>query len=454
MKFKNTKFLAKANIKGNPKSTMITVSTCFLVILMTLVSCYTIATTQAVDNYKHDYRARALELDPWTRTLDKKAIEEISNVSHVQSVVELKGLRNYYFNITNISGNNDKSKKAKNQLISKESAVDIWGLIGNEKREVIQGQNLEETPEFSCIIPSLFNPTGNEEDSDKVEYIDVENLIGKTITVKGYNDSLSFMYNYSGDENGNKWLELPAVEFKLKIVGVYYCAPTGFSYDDTALVSEKTAKLIQQISLKAGGYDLSSKDNEVTKWWNTPKLHTHYVVVDNYENIPNVYNEITNLGYCCSDEPEIMISDSITLMANLFKNIGVLLVCVLTVFTVMVLANSAINSLKKRKSEFGLMKAMGYKNRQIFFCLFYEQISLTIKAFILGGLLSSIFILIMNFVNSQKSYIERLYIIDWSTYLIFLSISLVIAVFVPLLCQVILLRRLNKIQPKDAMNNT
>ena len=58
----------------------------------------------------------------------------------------------------------------------------------------------------------------------------------------------------------------------------------------------------------------------------------------------------------------------------------------------------------------------------------------------------------MNFMFNHDTYINRLYVVNWTDYLIFLAVSLALAVVVPLICQLISLCKINKIQPKDAMN--
>jgi ABC-type antimicrobial peptide transport system permease subunit len=98
------------------------------------------------------------------------------------------------------------------------------------------------------------------------------------------------------------------------------------------------------------------------------------------------------------------------------------------------------------------MKAIGYKNTQIFVGLCYEQLYLTLKGFIFGGTFSAILIAVTNYIFRHKSYMNMIYIIDWKLFFTYLGISLAIAIIIPLLCQIVLLKKLKKIQPKDAMS--
>ena len=117
------------------------------------------------------------------------------------------------------------------------------------------------------------------------------------------------------------------------------------------------------------------------------------------------------------------------------------------------LVQFSITSFNERKSYIGLLKAVGYKNRQIFTCLCYEQFSLTLIAFLIGGSFSAVLVAITNHIFKHGSYQTLVYIIDWKMFLTYLCVSLAISVLIPFVCQLIALKRLTKIQPKDAMNN-
>jgi ABC-type antimicrobial peptide transport system permease subunit len=84
--------------------------------------------------------------------------------------------------------------------------------------------------------------------------------------------------------------------------------------------------------------------------------------------------------------------------------------------------------------------------------MYFEQLILTIRGCAIGAVISALVIAVMNFMFNHDTYINRLYVVNWTDYLIFLAVSLALAVVVPLICQLISLCKINKIQPKDAMN--
>ncbi len=455
MKLTNIRFFATANSKGNSKNSIIKVLMILLVISVSLIPSFTLTVASAVNEYKNDFRARCLELDPWLKELTDDILDSVRNINHVQEVDMLKGMRSQLFSINQVTDNNGICEEWQKEIEERNAAVQALSLIGSEKMSVIAGKDLDESPSFCCIIPSLFYPFEDTENYNNLEYIDGESLIGKTLTVTA-NDGEYYetLYNYfDGEQGGNEWIRPAALEYKLKIVGVYYASPTANGYFDSIYVSEETGRLIQETELEAGGYDLNSDETLVEKWWNTPSLRTHYVIVDDYDNIPYVYNEISKLGLVCADNPELGIKESVLIISKILSVASVILLIAPSILLVIVLIQSTASNLKKRRGEIGLMKALGYSDKNIFFCLCYEQLILTLKGFFMGGIISLIILAISNFYNNHTSYVNRLYIVDWSDFLTLLSISLAVSVVIPVACQLIALKRLSKIQPKDAMNN-
>ncbi len=456
MKYSYYRFLSKANIKGNKKSHAVIALMCVLVIACTVISCFTLVTQNAVNKYKDDYRARSLELDPWLLPITDAALEAISNIEHVESVADTTGFRSIcMFDIIDINSEKESSNKVDEEIKSKEALVYVCGLIGDEEKTVIAGDSLENSPEFSCIVPSLFYPFQDENNLnyENIDYIDGTSLIGKTISLKGYNGDVCIRYNYSdGVVSGNDDALLPSPEYKLKIVGTYYCSPTTSGSFQDIYVSRETDLKMTEMALKSSGIDLSSDESKLAKWWNESSLHSYFVVADDYNNLSYVYNTISEMGYEIANSPEQLIKDSTVLMANLFGTVGLFLIFALFILAVITLVQSSISSVNERKSYIGLLKAIGYKNRQIFVCMCYEQLSLTLKGFLVGGFLSTAFIAFTNFVFRHGAYQGLLYIIDWRLFLFFICISLAISIIIPLICQVILIKKLTDIQPINAMS--
>ena len=448
MKLTNVNFLAKANAKVNKNEKGIKIISALLVISLTLISSFSIVVTKAVDEYKEDFRARTLEVAPVLSELDENVIESIKNTEHVVDIFPLEGIRQDLFDIKGTSSTEFQNRLEKDE----DSYLDIWSLLGDEKRSVIAGKTLEDSPAFSCIVPSDFYPFEVDDENENPDYIKGESLIGETITVKASSDYLFEVYNYRfGDGGENTSLELPAIEYKLKVVGTYYLSPTEYGNYDSVFISGETAKKILDDALAKGGYK-KDDSTEVGKWWSDLSLRTHYVLVDDYENIESVYNALTDMNVCCANDPELGIQSSIINASNIFRFASVFLIIATFLLSVITIIQSTTNALSLRKSDIGLLKAIGYKNSQIFACLYCEQLRVTFTGFAVGTIISVVITVVSNLFFSNRNYIDRLYIINWGTFGILLAIAFLIVTIVPLICQLIALHKLNKIQPKDAMN--
>ncbi len=455
MKYSYIRLLSKANIKGNKKSNAVIVLMCLLVIACTVISCFTAVTAQALNEYKKDYRARSLELDPWLLPLTDDAISSIENVEHVSSVDDIAGFRGVcMFSILDVDNENGSPDKIDEKIKDENTTVYICGLIGDEEKTITAGKNLDDSPIFSCIVPSIFYPFELENSNyEDLDYIDGTTMIGKTITVKGYNDNVSVIYNYREDTVSSNTDEvLPSPEYKLKIVGTYYCTPAKSGYFGDIFVSRETDLKMTEMALESAGVDLSANESKLSRWWNDSSLHSYYVVADDFDNLPYIFNEVSRMGYSIANSPEQLINDSTVLMANLFGTVGVFLIFALLILTVIMLVQSSVSSVNERKSYIGLLKAIGYKNRQIFACMCYEQLSLTLKGFLIGGTLSAALVALTNYIFVHGEYQTLVYIIDWRLFLLFVCVSLATSIIIPLICQVILIKKLTDIQPINVMN--
>lgn len=454
MKNSSIRFLSKANTKRNKKSNAVIVLICLLTIACTVISSFTITTENAVKQYKSDYKARAIELEPWSAPITDETISAIKNLDHVESVDDTTGLRGVCrFDITDIDGESLQPNEIDRQIKEKDSFVYVCGLIGDEKKTIVAGESLEDSPVFSCIVPSLFYPfEADNPNYENLDYIDGTKLIGKTLTVKGFNDEIDITYNYMNSSgSGNTDAVYPSPEFQLKIVGTYFCsrATSGAFWD--IFVSRETDLLMTQMTLENAGVDLSSGESDIAKWWNDSTLHSYFVVSDDYGSLTDIYNKVSEMGYSIGNLPEFSLSDSTVLMANLFGSVGRIFIAFVFILAVIILIQSSASAVNGRKSDIGLLKTLGYKDRQIFACLCYEQLSLTLKGFCIGGILSAAITAMTNFIFRHKSYQELLYIIDWKLFVVCLCVSMAISVIAPLICQILLLKRMTKIQPREAM---
>lgn len=446
MKLRYILFLAKANCKGNRHSGLIVLLVAILVISLTVISSISITLSNGMDEYRNDFRARTIEAYPDNKTFDEITLQTVRNIKHVESVDIEDEMRHQFFSIENISDENGTYDSLQKQFDEKDTIIDVWSLIGGEKRRVVAGKNLEEAPTFSCIIPQLFYPF--DEDvyaTDGLEYLDSESLIGKTLTLLPSGGYFSFDYF---DGTDSKRAEIPSFEVKLTIVGVYYSSPTADGGPSTFYISEETGKeLIKNaVDNSEGGKE------EFESFINHPEYHNIHITVDNFNNIDYVYDELQNMNIYVVEGTELGINPETPLITNLFNILSIFLSTATLLVTFILMLYFSFDAVKNKKEEIGLMKAVGYKNGQIFGIITLEQLLITLKGFTIGVAISATAITVIDLIFSNGSYANRIFIVNPALYLLITAAALLIAVLVPIICEILVLHKLFKIQPKDAMN--
>lgn len=103
------------------------------------------------------------------------------------------------------------------------------------------------------------------------------------------------------------------------------------------------------------------------------------------------------MNVCCADDSELGIQDSIVNASNIFSFASVFLIISTVLLSVIMIIQSTANALSLRKSDIGLLKAIGYKNSQIFACLYCEQLRVTFTRFAVGTIISIIVTAVSNF---------------------------------------------------------
>lgn len=441
MKIQNIHFLAKANLKGNKKTTAVFVTMIILVVSLTFVSSFSYTIQKNVNTYKSNVAARTFYITPFQHKLDEQTIENISKINHIESVFPQLGLREQGYYWTGVSDSVDIQQKIDND----EARISLWTLVGNENKNVVSGKTLDKSPAYSCLVPDSFYPfdlpEGMVQYNSNLDFLDGKSLVGKKLTL--YTKAYEF-WRCNDINLGEDFEYLDEMEIELEVAGVYHLEPTSEGYSNMLLISEKTGKLIEEKAI-------IDYYGEIPEWRTDLSMRDYYIIVDDYDNIDYVRNELAEMNIDYAPYSELGMSDTVFIISNLLTVLSVLLVLSTVILNIINIMQSTVNSIMSRKGEIGLLKAVGYKNGRIFATLYYEQSMLTLKGVLTGGIISALAVFIINFMNVRISLYNELYVIDWNNFFMFFAISVIIAVVVPLICQLICLKKLNKIQPYDAM---
>ena len=446
MKLRDTLFLSRANLKGNRHNNLGVVIIALLCISLTVISLLSFTLSKKMNEYKDDFRARTIEAYPYNRVFDGETLNEIKKIKHVESIDIEDEMRVQFFNIDNIRDSKGTYNDVQYLIDEKDTLISVWSLIGGEKRPVIAGNSLAEAPDFSCIIPHLFYPFEADIYGAKgLEYIDGESLIGKTITLNV--GSAGFNIDFFDGIDGRR-ITIPSFEVELKVVGVYYTSVTADGDPSMVYISEDTGKELIKMAVD----DVYEVNAELTDFINKPEFHNIHITVDDFDNLDEVYNELSEMNVYVVEGTELGINPSTTIISTVFNILSMLVTSSTLIISLIIIFQSSKNVIDNKKSEIGMMKAIGYKDKQIFSYITFEQIIITIRGFIIGVSVSTIVVVIINIINSNGNYASRIYIIDWIDYLVFTVIALAFVVFVPLISELLFLHKLTKIQPREAMS--
>ncbi len=178
----------------------------------------------------------------------------------------------------------------------------------------------------------------------------------------------------------------------------------------------------------------------------------YIVTVDEYDSVSEVKSEIKDLGFESFERG--FMNPSVLTFSSFFSGCATFLIIAIMLLTIINLFLSVHSNLNERKGQIGLMKALGFKTSQIFFSTYMENVLSAFKAFITGSAVSIAAVLGINIFasTSGNSYLIS-YVLPWSDFAILLVIALAVILIIPLICQLIMINMIAKIQPQEAMNS-
>ena len=317
---------------------------------------------------------------------------------------------------------------------------------------VIKGTNLDKSPVMSCILPDTFTYVEYNYEKDELtgrkERIATENLLGKTLSVDlEYNIHL---FKKSGVGYSDDSVNLPKISYQLKVVGIYhYSQSTALDGSPDIVISKETAQKIDQMALD-NAVKNGMKD-DLDDYIDDDQAREYIVTADSIDNINEVIDTLFEKGVNVVGSAGILDESMLTVTA-VFGGVGTFLTVAILLLTVINIFLSVHNNIAERKAEIGLMKAVGYKTSQIFYSMYLENIILAVKSLLIGGALSAAAVLIINLVNSSGDTIQQMYVMPWLSFLILLAIAFGVILVIPLVCLLIMVYNIAKIQPQEAMN--
>ncbi len=463
MRINNNLFLAKANLKGSKKKNTVMVMMILSVISVTLLVGFLGVANNICEgktNYKYCRQVYVFPKSEYEEDgkvgVTEKTINTILETEHVVScekVVLPTTLQFININkITDENGGNISNTTAETNLKKINETIGYQFHDDDLVNKVIKGKGLDETPVMSCILPNKYT---YEEYDDKAgeftgysEEIDTESLLGKTLDVE-YEYSIH-VYKKQGYGYAEDWLTLPKIKYRLKVVGIYYFSPLSSAEETPCVtVSKETAEKIDKMAI-----DNAVKNGmkeQLSDYLNDEYARDYIVTADSIDNIDTVMTTLQEKGigaYVTVGSPD----ESMLAFTGIFGGVGTFLTVAILLLTIINIFLSVHNNIAERKAEIGLMKAVGYKTSQIFYSMYLENIILAVKALLIGGALSAVTVFIINLINKSGDDLQMLYVMPWLSFVILLAVAFGVILVIPLICLLIMVYNIAKIQPQEAMN--
>ena len=462
MRINNNLFLAKANLKGSKKKNTVMVMMILSVISVTLLVGFLGVANTVLEQNKNAKCYRQAVIFPKTEYeevesvgVTNKNIKEILSIDHVISCEKRDLPPSESITVTKILDENNKNiSNTTNETSLEKINEDMCSQIYDEDlvTRVIKGTNLDKSPVMSCILPDTFTYVEYNYEKDELtgrkERIATENLLGKTLSVDlEYNIHL---FKKSGVGYSDDSVNLPKISYQLKVVGIYhYSQSTALDGSPDIVISKETAQKIDKMALD-NAVKNGMKD-DLDDYINDDQAREYIVTADSIDNINEVIDTLFEKGVNVVGS-EGILDESMLAFTGIFGGAGTFLTAAILLLTVINIFLSVHNNIAERKAEIGLMKAVGYKTGQIFYSMYLENIILAVKALLIGGALSAAAVLIINLVNSSGDTVQQTYVMPWTSFLILLATAFGFILVIPLVCLLIMVYNIAKIQPQEAMN--
>ncbi|MGN1371945.1 MAG: FtsX-like permease family protein [Candidatus Coprovivens sp.] len=284
----------------------------------------------------------------------EEQIGMIKNLEHVESIVNEK----YYFG--------SRTEVSTFDIESEEGILYLKVLLNKDDIKIKKGTNLENKYELVCS--DTFYPHEFDDRMYRNLFIPSSKFIGKEIEVISSNE------------------DLDGKSITLKIVGSYenkYMETANTCYTDMETYNEISSKYAGWV----GSYD--EKGNLIEKEYS--KYYDYFVVIDSKDNIFSVLDELKRMNieyypYSYTD---------FTFM-NMLLIIPIVIGIVVIILTLNILYSFISKKNMSRLNNIGILKAIGYDEKDIILLNFKENTILIVICYIISLL---IYFVALNFLT-------------------------------------------------------
>ena len=361
-------FLAKKNLSRRKKSVIVN---SILIFISTVIFVLGLSFTKCFMNSIN----RAILKNPSYRTIVLTGVKEEEQDSVIKKIEEDKNIAKVLKNKEYVTSANLKTI----DNINIGEYVSLNGANENITPQVIAGRNIRDIDVSVCIIPKKVFFYSGKEDFNKDDYIDGESLIGKKISLEYYSRDDS-----KGSSEINKTFLL-----ELEIIGVYNAEEYIMDGNDLFVPFSIISKI---------------ENDREENWIKDPNTiyagsNMIYAIVNNALNLDESFEKISSLGY-----RSIIRSTTNTAIIIVINTVVGIIVGVFLLIVLINITSSTLKSIDERKYEIGMLKAIGYKNRNIQKLFLIENVIIGARAYLIGLIIAIISMYIMQINIFEKNY--------------------------------------------------
>lgn len=345
----------------------IVLTSVLIIIFLILITCLTIIQL-SIDNKKEilnsvDERTykivhKVIDDDVNHKIIDvefsEEQIDSVKNIEHVEAVVNEKYQAGSRIKVSTFDEGNE------------DGIIYLKVLFNYDDIKLKSGEALENKYELVCS--NIFYPHEFDNQIYSNLFVPSDKFIGKTIKVTSSNEDLN------------------EKEITLKIVGSYQN-----KYMETANTCYTDIETYDEISSKYKGWFESYDENGNLIEIEYIKNYDYFVVIDSKDNVSFVLEELKNLNF----EFYPYSYNDFTFLNSLFM-IPLFVSAVVITLTFFILYNFISKKNMNRLNNVGILKAIGYDEKDIISLNFKENVILVIISFIISLF---IFFVVLNYLT-------------------------------------------------------
>ena len=309
-------------------------------------------------------------------------------------------------------------------------------IAGNQhiSKLIVAGDYFDNDDTNVGVIPKYFYPDdsyhmGMFRDNRDSMLLNGEDFIGKEITIQ-YDSS-------EVDDEGTSKIN-GTYTYTFKVIGVYDNLKNMDEPNDVYISASDKAGIDKTIMSNIKGY-AENYDK------------TLLVIINDYRDINQVMYDLESNCDRVSAYP-VSVLNNFQYIGIYISLIGKIMAIIILGIAASIISLTTLNSIRKRMGEIGLLKAIGYKNKDIRKIMITESFLISCITIISGILIFIPLFIIMKLtiINYGSLFMSRIKLeID----IIWIIISLAIALIIPIASSISAIRESLKINPIEVLKN-